>query len=552
MTISMEAPENYKTLIWKEHESKFKELLNSKIVNSYDVDSYPQRHWYMFYNTEFYVVNGGFPKENVSCVGLARRLAESTLKQTFVLIKKKLLLTTDEKCFSPSGSLHSTNNPPKKLSNKSACLTSPLADTAAPSTSAYPAVPAAIPLCCSKRIRPQDDSPVQLFYKDWPINKLLKALFKKGLPIEAGSDRAALFISYCNSISNKPVFPPQKAQQRSKLVSLCSASAVQAPLASDSATTTPQFSISSGPSSDLHFQIFNDVKQLIHPLSTSIATVSDVLDALDNRITRLKPAAISSLSGTPAAVLAAPSASAIPTPALTLPIFTQATACGLGTSASVGHRHFLSPQLRHNIIGGKDVNLVSILIATSAFVDHSVVDCGDLSVTLISLDCKKNSQTYLAVRYRGTMFYEYHKAFAAKAGSILASDNIINWAASESLGGAILFESISAPSKDRKLTNDQEELLCVMEKKFGELPRREDVITVLKSARPTFQGANIEELLLKEVKELSDGDIKVAISTVHMNLERTSTDLASARTRFKNKQNNNKTAALRRHVNNNK
>ncbi|MGH0166284.1 UNVERIFIED_CONTAM: hypothetical protein FKN15_066494 [Acipenser sinensis] len=87
------------------------------------------------------------------------------------------------------------------------------------------------------------------------------------------------------------------------------------------------------------------------------------------------------------------------------------------------------------------------------------------------------------------------------------------------LRGAILFESISAPSKDRKLTNDQEELLCVMEKKFGELPRREDVITVLKSARPTFQGANIEELLLKEVKELSDGDIKVAISTVHMNLE---------------------------------
>ncbi|XP_034778227.2 uncharacterized protein LOC117421070 isoform X4 [Acipenser ruthenus] len=87
------------------------------------------------------------------------------------------------------------------------------------------------------------------------------------------------------------------------------------------------------------------------------------------------------------------------------------------------------------------------------------------------------------------------------------------------LRGAILFESISAPSKDRKLTNDQEELLCFMEKKFGELPLREDVITVLKSARPKFQGANIEELLLKEVKELSDGDIKVAISTVHMNLE---------------------------------
>ncbi|XP_041114177.1 protein prune homolog 2-like [Polyodon spathula] len=98
------------------------------------------------------------------------------------------------------------------------------------------------------------------------------------------------------------------------------------------------------------------------------------------------------------------------------------------------------------------------------------------------------------------------------------------------LRGAILFESINAPSKDRKLTNDQEELLYAMEKKFGELPPREDAITVLKSAKPKFQGANIEEMLLKEVKELSDGDIKVAISTVHMNLEQRTNESGAAAT----------------------
>ncbi|MGH0160336.1 UNVERIFIED_CONTAM: hypothetical protein FKN15_050841 [Acipenser sinensis] len=125
-------------------------------------------------------------------------------------------------------------------------------------------------------------------YLDWPIEKLGKALFKKGLPIEAGSDRAALFVSYCKSISAKPVFPPQKSKQRSKLVSSSSAPAtLQASLASDSANTVPQFSISSDPSSDLRYQIFNDIKQLNHPLSTTISTVSDCLDVLDSRITRL-------------------------------------------------------------------------------------------------------------------------------------------------------------------------------------------------------------------------------------------------------------------------
>lgn len=57
-----------------------------------------------------------------------------------------------------------------------------------------------------------------------------------------------------------------------------------------------QFSISSDLFFDLHHQIFNDIKQLIHPLSTTISTVSDRLDALDSRITRLEPEAITSSS----------------------------------------------------------------------------------------------------------------------------------------------------------------------------------------------------------------------------------------------------------------
>ncbi|MGH0117686.1 UNVERIFIED_CONTAM: hypothetical protein FKN15_036866 [Acipenser sinensis] len=52
---------------------------------------------------------------------------------------------------------------------------------------------------------------------------------------------------------------------------------------------------------------------------------TDMLTFTADRITCLEPAGISSSSGTPAAMLASPAASAMPTPALELPIFTLAT-----------------------------------------------------------------------------------------------------------------------------------------------------------------------------------------------------------------------------------
>ncbi|MGH0141688.1 UNVERIFIED_CONTAM: hypothetical protein FKN15_012425 [Acipenser sinensis] len=123
-----------------------------------------------------------------------------------------------------------------------------------------------------------------------------------------------------------------------------------------------------------------------------------------------------------------------------------------------------SSHLRRLIIQGKDVNLISILIAASEYLNHRVVDCGDLSVTLKSRDpqlqksltlrefviafsayhdvlctayphrCQELGQyllyvSELSVRYRGTIFYDYHKAFSAKTAAILEADNvIINWA----------------------------------------------------------------------------------------------------------------------------
>lgn len=120
----------------------------------------------------------------------------------------------------------------------------------------------------------------------------------------------------------------------------------------------------------------------------------------------------------------------------------------------------ISHQLRSQIIAGNDVNLVKILLGPELS-DRRVVDCGDVSVMLKDNDPRLSKtltlaefvvafgvyrdiicevfpsrraelDTYLAiiadfaVTYGGTLFYEYHKSFSAKA-AMLFNDSIRDW-----------------------------------------------------------------------------------------------------------------------------
>ncbi|XP_031458240.1 protein prune homolog 2 isoform X1 [Phasianus colchicus] len=85
------------------------------------------------------------------------------------------------------------------------------------------------------------------------------------------------------------------------------------------------------------------------------------------------------------------------------------------------------------------------------------------------------------------------------------------------LRGSILFKCMS--SEADTITEQQEKVLSVLEEKFPDLPPREEIISVLQDTRFNPQGISIEEVMLKDLKEISDGEIKIAISTVHMTLE---------------------------------
>ncbi|GAB1302255.1 Protein prune homolog 2 [Apodemus speciosus] len=74
-------------------------------------------------------------------------------------------------------------------------------------------------------------------------------------------------------------------------------------------------------------------------------------------------------------------------------------------------------------------------------------------------------------------------------------------------------------SMDPELPEKQEEILSVLEEQFPNLPPRDDIISVLQESQLSAQGLSLEQMMLKDLKELSDGEIKVAISTVNMTLE---------------------------------
>ncbi|XP_040602575.1 protein prune homolog 2 isoform X4 [Mesocricetus auratus] len=84
------------------------------------------------------------------------------------------------------------------------------------------------------------------------------------------------------------------------------------------------------------------------------------------------------------------------------------------------------------------------------------------------------------------------------------------------LRGSILFKWMTM---DPELPEKQEDILSILEEQFPNLPPRDDIISVLQETQLNAQGLSIEQTMLKDLKELSDGEIKVAVSTVNMTLE---------------------------------
>ncbi|XP_067886091.1 protein prune homolog 2-like isoform X2 [Heterodontus francisci] len=85
--------------------------------------------------------------------------------------------------------------------------------------------------------------------------------------------------------------------------------------------------------------------------------------------------------------------------------------------------------------------------------------------------------------------------------------------------GAIILDSMNRTSEAGRMTLKDEEILAALEQRFPNLPAQEEVFETLQQAKFDVSGFNTEQILLRDLKELSEGDTKLAISTVYMTLE---------------------------------
>ncbi|KAM6182490.1 protein prune homolog 2 isoform 2-T2 [Erethizon dorsatum] len=158
---------------------------------------------------------------------------------------------------------------------------------------------------------------------------------------------------------------------------------------------------------------------------------------------------------------------------------------------------------------------------------HQLNDEGKLSITLISSNVLASEDKTLEsavvkvispVEQNGAEleFQESSSSLVLKE-LLQEAPELLTEQLAHLLRGDILFKWMTMDPE--KLSEKQEEILSILEEKFPNLPPREDIISVLQETHPSARGLSTEQAMLKDLKELSDGEIKVAVSTVSMNLE---------------------------------
>ncbi|KAK2493428.1 hypothetical protein MC885_012372 [Smutsia gigantea] len=158
---------------------------------------------------------------------------------------------------------------------------------------------------------------------------------------------------------------------------------------------------------------------------------------------------------------------------------------------------------------------------------HQLNDEGKLSITLVGSNVLASEDKTLesaivkvinpVEQNDGELEYQESSSSLVVKEILQEAPGLITEQLAHLLRGSILFKMMTMESE--KMSEKQEEILSILEEKFPSLPPREDIINVLRDTQFNAQGLSIEQTMLKDLKELTDGEIKVAISTVSMTLE---------------------------------
>ncbi|XP_030269433.1 uncharacterized protein LOC115579872 [Sparus aurata] len=288
----------------------------------------------------------------------------------------------------------------------------------------------------------------------WPVHRILEALYARNIPVPSGLNHEELF-NYLQvqenpagtqELNSGAAHPPSKGKAAAKRRS---APQPDAPRPAVNIPIKRPKQSQPGTSNEA-------------AILSSLLEVKSALNVMNSRIHSLEIANSSApnINNTGPSASTSDTALAAPLPADVTPQRSLGTAVPAPTMGS----RFLPPaaaipdSLRNQILTGQDVNLVKILLCGSESADKRFVDCGDFSVVLKDSDprlsktltmaefnvafgvfrdtiCEKYPQrreeldTYLAIisdlglSYGGSLFYEYHKSFSAKAAMYIQKFN---------------------------------------------------------------------------------------------------------------------------------
>ncbi|KAM4705103.1 uncharacterized protein WCC33_009958 [Rhinophrynus dorsalis] len=277
-------------------------------------------------------------------------------------------------------------------------------------------------------------------YRTWTVAKIIKELQSRGIPYPATARKAELF---------KLLFSP---------------------------TSTPRPSTSNSPAPSLSQSTSDlaDLQASVATLAESVASIHARLDILGN-----------SPSGHQVTQMVCPGISPNPVSAT------------IGSPVpAISPAHFIPNHLKKDIIEGKDINLVSLLISSHDSVENKAFSCDQVSVVLKTKDPrlgKKLSVTEFVLafslyrdvicsvhperreeldhylyrvvelghKYGGYSFYDYHKSFSAKAVAALAQFNItLDWSQLDMELFCRHFAGLRAPVCSRCQSTEHSTNLC--------------------------------------------------------------------------------------------
>ena len=300
--------------------------------------------------------------------------------------------------------------------------------------------------------------------KSWPMEKILVELFRMGIQAPTGSSHKELFQFLIQQREGGPSSappapastdvrpdsaPPRKSKAKSKNIE----STVEP--APKKGRVEPPTSFNASPT-DSVLAALNNIQFSLGVMGSRIHSLESNSHAAPQVSRQSQPNDVTTIPANagPARLPVAglpvmpqwSLGSAVPAPPTGVPFFSPAAA--------------VSPHLKSQILAGNDINLVKILLSSSetGLGEKRIVECGDVSVCLKDTDSRLSKDltmtefnvafgvyrdiiceafpdrraeldTYLAIisdlsmSYGGTLFYEYHKSFSAKAALFIQKFN---------------------------------------------------------------------------------------------------------------------------------